>query len=348
MDRLPWWTRLWAAVERVFLRLFLTTGWIAKRLARSRSSSIDGRTLATEMAAMLKLDDIAQRSDLRGLSPEKARVRVAAEVLVVDAPSPAGVAHRDLEFEGPAGPVGARLYEPPGVSTPSPAVVFFHGGGWVTGSVPTHDGLCRRLALGARCRVVSVEYRRAPERRFPAAVDDSVAAYRGAVTASASLGIDRARIGVAGDSAGGNLAAVVATATRDDAHPPRFAALLYAALDMTARMRSHETVGDKYFLTMEMIEWYYAHYMGNADRRDPRASPLLARELPRSKTLVFTCGFDPLRDEGRAYADRLEAAGVPCSYREFPDLVHGFALMSNVPVAARALDEVVSRVRAEL
>jgi acetyl esterase len=114
---------------------------------------------------------------------------------------------------------------------------------------------------------------------------------------------------------------------------------------MTARMRSHESVGDKYFLTLDMCEWYYAHYMGGGDRRDPRASPLLAASVPTVPTLIYTCGFDPLRDEGRAYADRLEAAGVRCRYVEYPDLVHGFALMTKVSVALRAADEVVSDIR---
>jgi acetyl esterase len=314
-------------------------------LAAPRLVEIDGRALAPEMAAMLRLDDIAQRSDLRGLSPERARSRVAGEVVVVDEPIDTAVPHRDLEYASGAGSRRIRCYEPSGLERPSPAVVYFHGGGWVTGSIGTHDNFCRRIALGAACRVFSVDYRLAPEHRFPAAAEDCDAAFRWVARSSDELGVDPKRIAVAGDSAGGNLSAVVAQLTRDAEHRPSLAVLLYPALDMTARMRSHESVGDKYFLTLGMCEWYYAHYMGGGNRRDPRASPLLAESVPPVPTLIYTCGFDPLRDEGRAYADRLEAAGVRCRYLEYPDLVHGFALMNKVSVARRATDEVVADIQ---
>jgi acetyl esterase len=344
-DELPWYTRAYGSVERAGFGFFIETGWLMRWLASSRLAEVDGRALAPEMAAMLRLDDIAERSDLRKLSPEKARARVAGEVVVVDDPCALAVEHRDLEYAGAAGSRRMRCYEPSGLARPSPAVVYFHGGGWVTGSIGTHDNFCRRLAIGAACRVFSVDYRLAPEHRFPAAAEDCEAAFRWVARSSDVLGVDPKRIAVAGDSAGGNLSAVVTQLTREAEHTPSLAVLLYPALDMTARMRSHESVGDKYFLTLDMCEWYYAHYMGGGDRRDPRASPLLAASVPTVPTLIYTCGFDPLRDEGRAYADRLEAAGVRCRYVEYPDLVHGFALMTKVSVALRAADEVVSDIR---
>jgi acetyl esterase len=347
-DDLPWLARAWGAAQRPGLRFLLETGFFMRALGRARAAEVDGRVLAPEMAALLRLDDTLQRSDLRALTPVDARARVAGEVLIVDLPGPRDVEHEDREYPSPAGPRRVRCYTPRGLSAPSPAVVYFHGGGWVTGSIGTHDGLCRRIARGASCRVLSVDYRLAPEHRFPAAADDCEAAYQWAARSSSSLGIDPARIAVAGDSAGGNLAAVVAARTEKLTHPPRLAVLLYPALDMTARFRSHETVGDKYFLTLDMCEWYYAHYMGDRDRRDPQASPLLGTVLPRVPASIHTAGFDPLRDEGKAYAERLSAEGVRCKYTEHAELIHGFALMTNVGVARRALDAVIGDVRAEL
>lgn len=344
-DALPWYTRTWGAVERSGFQFMLETEWLRKILAAPRLAEVDGRVLAPEMAAMLRLDDIAQRSDLRALSPERARARVAGEIIVVDAPPPAGVEHRDMEFSSDAGACPVRCYTPIGLPSPSPAIVYFHGGGWVTGSVATHDPLCRRLAIGASCRVFSVDYRLAPEHRFPAAAVDCEAAFRWVTASSSELGIDPNRVAVAGDSAGGNLSAVVAQRTRDAKHPPCLAVLIYPALDMTAQMRSHETVGDRYFLTLPMIEWYYAHYMGGDDRRNPMASPLHSASMPPVPTLIYTCGFDPLRDEGRAYAERLDAAKVRCKYTEYPDLIHGFVLMTNVAVAREALNGLVADIR---
>jgi len=347
-DELRAWTRALGAFERGGLRAILGTRFAADLLSTQRHAEIDGRTLDKEMAVLLRLDDFAGRSDLRKLSPVKARARVAEEILVVDAKPPPGVDHRDFDAPGPAGPIRIRAYIPAGLAPPCPAVVYLHGGGWVTGSIGTHDGLCRRLAVELQARVFSVEYRLAPEHRFPAAVEDSVAAFRHIARSGKELGFDPMRIAVAGDSAGGNLSAVVAAHTSRDALPPRLAVLLYPALDMTARMRSHESVGDRYFLTLEMIEWYCAHYMGTADRSTPDASPLLAKSLPSVRTLVFTSGFDPLRDEGKAYADKLSASGTAVQYREFSHMVHGFALMTTVPSARRALDEVVAALRIEL
>lgn len=249
------------------------------------------------------------------------------------------------------GRLAARGYRPAGADRSEilPCLVFFHGGGFVIGDLDTHDGLCRSLANGARCAVFSVDYRLAPEHPFPAAVDDCVAATRYVIANHASLRIDRSRVAVGGDSAGGNLAAVVALQLRDSGGPPlAFQLLAYPATDQRLGYPSHERNGEGYLLTRQAIEYFRAHYLPRrSDWLDWRASPLLAKDfagLPPA--YLLTAGFDPLRDEGRRYAERLAAAGNELSYREYPDMVHGFLLFGGVLATANeAVAECGARLR---
>jgi acetyl esterase len=305
--------------------------------------------LDAELAAMLALDDVQQGSDVTGLSPAVARRRMAEAFAIVDAAAPAGVSAE----ERTAGPLPLRVYTPAGLVSPSPGLVYFHGGGYVTGDRDTHDGLCRRLALGARARVVSVDYRLAPEHRFPAQLEDGADALAWVFSHAEPLGIDPARVGVAGDSAGGNLAAVLAL--RAAAQGPKLAlqALLYPPTDATRASPSHAALGGRYLLTGPVIDWYYAHWLGDA--RDellghPEVSPLFAESLAgAAPALVYTAGFDPLCDEGEAYAERLREAGVRVRLRSYPTLVHGFALMTGaVGAARRAVEEIAAEIGAEL
>ncbi|MBL8329575.1 MAG: alpha/beta hydrolase [Rubrivivax sp.] len=234
-----------------------------------------------------------------------------------------------------AGGVPVRLYRPAPVQPgqPRPVLVYLHGGGWVIGDCDTHDVLCRELALGAGCEVVSVDYRMGPEHPFPAAVDDCVAVTRWVREQAPVLGLDAARIAVGGDSAGGNLAAVVCLALREAGEPlPAFQLLIYPATDMRAVAPSHTANGQGYLLTHEAMMWYRGHYVPEAAQwSDWRASPLLAAShagLPPA--LVLTAGYDPLRDEGRQYADALSAAGVPCQYVCFERQIHGFVPMGRM------------------
>jgi acetyl esterase len=218
-----------------------------------------------------------------------------------------------------------------------PALVYFPGGGWTIGDIDTHDVLCRRLALGARCVVVSVDYRLAPEYRFPAAVDDCFAATRYVADNAARLNIGA--IAVGGDSAGGNLAATVSLLARDAGGPSlAYQLLIYPATDQLGATSSHERNARGYLLTREAIEYFRRAYLPDEkDWLDWRASPLLAKDhasLPPA--LVITAGYDPLLDEGRAYAERLEAAGVQVEYREYADMVHGFILFGAVLDTANA------------
>jgi acetyl esterase len=192
--------------------------------------------------------------------------------------------------------------------------------------------------------VTSVGYRLAPEAPFPAAVQDVVAAYEWVVAQAEALGIDAHRIAAAGDSAGGNLSAVIALAMRGKRGAPALQALLYPALEGTNTRPSHRLVGDRYYLTAPMVDWYYRHYAGSADRTDPRLSPMCEPDLTGvCPALVYTCAYDPLVDEGDAYAERLRAAGALATHRRFDDLVHGFALMAGaIPACERALETVAA------
>ncbi len=223
-----------------------------------------------------------------------------------------------------------RLYRPgPGTL---PLLVYFHGGGWTIGDLDTHDVVCRMLALQSGAAVLSVDYPLGPEHRFPAAIDAAVAATRYARREAAALGVDAARVAVGGDSAGGNIAAVVAIALRDAGEPLAFQLLIYPATDMRAVAPSHMHNGQGYLLTADSVAWYRSHYMPDAASwADWRASPLLAADLTRlPPALVLTAGFDPLRDEGRQYADALSAAGNAVQYVCFERQIHGFFTMGRV------------------
>jgi acetyl esterase len=240
-----------------------------------------------------------------------------------------------------AGPVPIRHYRPKGTTDDEtlPALVYFHGGGWVIGDLDTHDVVCRTLANEAQCAVFSVEYRKAPEARFPSAVDDCFAATRYIAAQADALRVDAHRIAVGGDSAGGNLAAVISLLARDAGGPAvAFQLLIYPATDQQMRFPSIERNGEGYLLTKRAIQYFRGHYLERMeDWRDWRASPLLAASLSGlPPALVLTAGYDPLVDEGRAYADRLAVDGVQTEYCDYPDMVHGFITMGRVLDTATA------------
>jgi acetyl esterase len=295
------------------------------------------------------LDLIAERGvpPTHTLTPDEARRAYRERRFYTQPEAPPLPEVRALEASTPHGPVALRLYRPAGLPAAAPVLVYFHGGGWTIGDLDTHDVLCRELAIGAACAVVAVDYRLGPEHRFPAAVDDALGATRWLQAEAAALGLDPARLALGGDSAGGTLATAVAILLRDAgagstvAPAPRLQLLIYPATDMRAIAPSHASHGDGYLLTRETIAYFCANYLGDAAHAtDWRASPLLQPRLDGlPPALVVTAGFDPLRDEGRQYADALSAGGTPTQYVCFERQIHGFITMGKViPEARTAVD----------
>jgi acetyl esterase len=300
---------------------------------------------------MLDLLASMQRGPMSSAAPADARR--AFRMLTVDFRDPATIVPcdsvEDVDLPGPAGPLRARVYRPE-AEPPLPTVVFIHGGGFVLGDVETHDNQCRTLANEIGAVVLSSDYRLAPEAPFPAAVDDALAITRWAAEHVGELGGDPDRVAVAGDSAGGNLAAVVAQQTRDTGPALAAQLLIYPGTDFVTRHPSEQENGEGYFLTLDDMEWFADNYTGDADRTDPRLSPGLSEDLAGlPPAVVATAEFDPLRDQGNAYADALEAAGVPVVKRCYPGLIHGFFdLAALSPAAAAAVREVCADFRALL
>jgi acetyl esterase len=248
--------------------------------------------------------------------------------------------------------VAVRSYRPEGAQPEAvlPVLVYFHGGGWVIGDLDTHDVLCRQFANGAQCAVISVDYRKAPEHPFPAGLDDCFAVVKHVAAEAKALRIDGARIAVGGDSAGGNLAAAVTLLSREQGGPTLcYQLLVYPATDQLMSYPSIERNAEGYMLTKKAMQYFGGYYLPNEkDKHDWRASPLLAKSLaglPRA--FVLTAGFDPLVDEGKAYAERLAKEGVEVAYLDYPDMIHGFLLMGGVlDTAKEAVVDCASRLAA--
>ena len=294
------------------------------------------------------LDLIAERKlpAVHTLAPVEARAFYRDRRAFTQPPAPDVGGVIDARCDGPHGPIALRIYRPLGSgATPAagaaalPVLVYYHGGGWTIGDLDTHDVLCRELCNGAGVVVVAVDYRMAPEHRFPIAVDDCLAATYWVRRQARELGVDPARLAVGGDSAGGNLAAVVAILARDAGDLAiAYQLLIYPATDMRRGHPSHQSNGTGYLLTTESIDYYHDHYIAEpAHDLDWRASPLLHPDLRRlPPALVVTAGFDPLRDEGLDYANRLVAAGNRATYVCFERQIHGFITMGRVIDEAHA------------
>jgi len=303
--------------------------------------------LDPDAAAVYKAFQEAKRPPYESVSPAEAR-QMYLQARFVSNPEPPELASvRDIAIPGPGGPLPARLYTPKTLRRfdgMAPALVFFHGGGWVIGNLDSHDVVCRTLARDGELLVIAVDYRLSPEAKFPAAVDDAIAATRWIFDNAMSLGIDATRLSVGGDSAGGNLSAVVAIHARDHGGPKLAGqVLIYPGTDFRMTHPSHSEPETSILLTHSVIRWFRDHYLnGPEDVHDWRASPALVENLQGlPAAYVLTAGGDPLRDEGEEFARRLKGAGVPVTYRSFPGQFHGFITMGKLlPQANVAAKEI--------
>jgi acetyl esterase len=339
MARLP---RLSPAAEHRLLKAVCGLPPRLQRRLLGPPPTIDGQVLAPDVHALIRLADLAgENSFTKGLGPEEARAhnRRGAEATASRPPIPMARVE-ELAIPGEAGSIPARFYLPGGLppGAPAPLLLFLHGGGWVIGDLETHDGVCRFLAAAAATAVLAIDYRLAPEHPFPAAVEDSWSAFAWAAANADELGIDPERIAVGGDSAGGNLAAVISVLARDAGGPtPAMQLLIYPPTDSAGDLPSRRLFAEGFMLTKSDMESFEAHYLPpGTDATDPRVSILLAPDLTNlPPAYVATAGFDPLRDEAEAYALRMREAGVQVALRRHPGLIHSFANQTAISRSAR-------------
>ena len=305
------------------------------RLLAGPPRRMDGMTLSPQTQLLLRLQRLARERPAETLPIEQGRRAIVRQATMVGGRQPIGEVV-DTVVEGAEGPLGARLYVPRGAEAVSPLLVFFHGGGMIYGDLDSHDPMCRFLAETAGVRVLAVDYRLAPEATFPAAVDDAWAAFEHVAGHPEEYGADPARLAVGGDSAGACLSAVTAIRAAEAGLPLAFQLLIYPVTDIGGGTRSRELFGRELLLTTEFMELATTSYLADGDPRDPRASVMYA-DLPSglAPAFVATAGFDPLRDEGEAYARRLAEAGVPVRHKRYGGEIHGFANMVGFPGTAR-------------
>jgi acetyl esterase len=289
--------------------------------------------LDADAAAVYKAFMEANRPPYENGTPAEAREMYLAARFATNPEPPELECAKPLSIPAPHGSIPARIYTPKTLRKKNglaPCLVFLHGGGFVIGNLDSHDVVCRKLAHEGEMIVISVDYRLAPEHKFPAAPEDAIAATKWVADNAKQLGVDAARIVVGGDSAGGNLAAVTAIALRESGPKLAGQLLIYPSTDFRMNHPSHSEPETSILLTHSVIKWFIDHYMGDADRDDWRASPVRAKLTGLPRAYVLVAGGDPLRDEGNEYAERLKQAGVGVTYRFFPGQFHGFFTMGKL------------------
>lgn len=342
------------AQRRAFAALLALPPAVTRRLAGA-PTTLDGQELDPQIQVGLRVLSRIGGPELDEQTVEDARATLEQESWLFGGDLAPVASSRDLVIPGPGGEIPARLHLPPRLPSttaagrdPVPLLIWFHGGGWVLGSIDSHEPVARLLCHEAQVAVLNVGYRLAPEHPFPAAFEDAEAAFLWAHAHAATLGVDPDRIALGGDSAGGNLSAAVALArTRSGGPVPAFQLLIVPATDLAGHHRSHDLFATGFFLTRANMDWYKDLYLPpGVDRTDPRASPLLADDLSGLPPAhVAVAGFDPLRDEGEAYAARLQEAGVPVTLRRHRSAVHPFINIPVTRMGRAAMSEVVDALR---
>ncbi|MEZ5157351.1 MAG: alpha/beta hydrolase [Candidatus Nanopelagicales bacterium] len=331
------------AANRALRRLLAMPERAIERVA-GPPPQIDGRTVDPAVNLILRS---LERVDLTGSEAHdiaKRRAGMARSTRMV-MPEAQGISVSERLIPGPESALPVRVYRDHRTIGPAPVIIYYHGGGWVVGDLRTHDGTCRMLARHSGCVVVSVHYRRAPEHPFPAPLDDAVAAFRYVHDHPGEFSGIPGAVAVMGDSAGGNLAAAVCLQTRNDGPSPVAQSLVYPATDLRMTSPSVDTFGEGFMLTKADMRWYRSHYLPDpAIVDDPRASPLLAKDLSGlPPALIWTAGFDPLRDEGMAYARRLREAGGRAGHVCLDDQIHGFLGMGVLPGGMERIERVCAQ-----
>ena len=340
------------ALESLLFRAALGLPPSLQRLLVRRPIVLDGQVLATETQLMLELERFAQVPVVEELPLEEGRRELVHQAKLAGGRQSVG-ALRDLVVDGAEGDLPARLYVPSSRvgADPVPTLLFLHGGGWVYGDLESHDAACRFLAEHSGVQVLSVDYRLAPEHPLPAPVEDARAAYRWLVKNADRVNADPEHLAVGGDSAGGNLAALVALTAAEEGLPLHAQLLVYPATDFSKRSRSREMFKEGFFLTdrfmVQCEDWYLPQ---GHDRTDPVASVLLTDPLPDgiAPAHVVTAGFDPLRDEGEAYAALLAERGVAVTHKRYPSMIHGFFNIVGAGREAREYNREIATVLADM
>ncbi|MDP4015062.1 MAG: alpha/beta hydrolase [Candidatus Nanopelagicales bacterium] len=315
-------------------------GWKARVIGPP--ITIDGNTLDRSLQAMLYIGNRSGMADLEGATVRQRRARLNQSTQLT-MPLRRDVRVLQRTIPGPERPIRIRIYRTGRGYVRRPGLVYYHGGGWALGDLNTHDGGCRELAAASGCSVISVDYRRAPENPFPAGLEDAIAAFRWVSQNCRPLSIIPGAVAVIGDSSGGNFATVVAQTARDEGFPPPIAqGLVYPAVDLRLNTRSVALFGEGFFLTLADMEWFRDNYIREPEQiLDPRAAPAMAEDLSGlAPAAVWTAGFDPLRDEGIEYAERMRDAGVTVTHRHYPSMTHGFFGMGVLPGGVARVREI--------